>query len=94
MTFDVPLPSLVKQALEDRAAALLNRHAHRFGMAQMHLHLKHAGPQTECIANLFTDEGNYHASLTAWNVLSGIDAVLDKMHQQILKQSEKLASYA
>jgi len=91
LSVDVPLPSLVRELLLERAGKLLVRHSHRFGSAALHLHVKPSGSQIGCIANLFTDGGSYHASIEDWNVLRGVDDIFERLHQQILKKFEKIA---
>ena len=73
----------------ERATRVLQRHGHRFGTASLQIHVKSSSSQVACSANLFTDEGSYHASVEEWNVLKGVDAVFERLHQQILKRFEK-----
>lgn len=89
LVVDVPLPHLVRESLLDKGTKLLSRHGHRFDSAVLHIHVKPSGSAVECGANLFTDAGSFHASVEEWNILRGIDDVLETLHMQILKKAEK-----
>ncbi len=85
LSTEVPLPSLIRTTLADMGTRLLSRHRHRFGSAELHLHIKRAGSGVGCMAHLSTDDGNYHAHSEEWDVRRCIDRALDMLDAQVLK---------
>ncbi|MBR9700772.1 hypothetical protein GOV11_02815 [Candidatus Woesearchaeota archaeon] len=91
-SIEAPLPSLVKEEIEERASSLLSKHNHRFGSAELQIHVKTSGRRLECSANLFTDQGRYHTNGTGWNILALVGDLLNTLETQILKREAKRAA--
>lgn len=94
MTMEVALPSMVRQAIWEQGAKMLQRHSHRFGSMLLHLHFKPTGSQIECDASLFTDGGRYHAHNEDWDVRRAVDSSLDALDLQVTKHFDRRVTLA
>ncbi|MDD9954245.1 MAG: hypothetical protein OXR66_07985 [Candidatus Woesearchaeota archaeon] len=94
LTTAMPVPSLIRTLLRERAARLIEKHRHRFGNAFLSLHVKRVGKQVGCSASLFTDDGKYHSHVEGWDVRRVADDALDSINNQVLKYFGKKLVYA
>ena len=89
VVFDVDLPSLVRHQVVEHAKRLLQRCMYRFGAAEVHVHLKHDGPQIACTTTLLTDDGRFHARVIDWDVRRAVMDAVDSIEMQLHKHTER-----
>jgi ribosome-associated translation inhibitor RaiA len=94
LSAEIALPSLIRKTMQDMGDRLLHRHRHRFGSAELHVHIKRIGSGVGCMAHLRTDDGSYHAHTESWDVRRGIERVVELLDMQVLKVFDRRATMA
>ena len=94
MVSDVRLPSLVRRQLQEQAQRFSERHASRFGFAQMYMHLKYDGSQIVCNLRYLTDRGRFMATSIGWDVREALQDALEGVDVQLVKQRERRMAVA
>jgi hypothetical protein len=93
LTVAIPLHGSDKEDLISRARRMLARHHRDFKSALLHLYVKNANGRIGCSANLFTDNGRYHAYAEDWTVRNSVEQTLQAVHSQVLKHFERIGGY-